>query len=165
MRFAYIPAVSDYNNIMSSYCAIAALWKWGKQPTLRPRAWLIGFSKPEYQGGLTSCEVVLSFEEGGTVPENKLNMRGALGYVGRDDEPWEIPAKRILQTFADTKRINLSLNRIDQASVIGLDREGRITWAPAALYQAETEDYLMQYREPAQDAWITLDRLEALADK
>lgn len=165
VRFAYIPAVCDYNNIMSSYCAIAALWKWGKQPTLRPRAWLIGFSKPEYQGGPTFCEVVLSFEEGGTVPENKLNMREALGYVRRDDEPWEIPAKQILQTFADTQRINLSLNRIDQASVIGLDREGCITWAPAALYQAETEDYLMQYQKPAQDAWITLDRLAALADK
>lgn len=165
VRFAYIPAVCDYNNVMSSYCAIAALWKWGKQPTLRPRAWLISFSKPEYQGGPAFCEVVLSFEEGGTVPENKLNMRGALGYVRRDDEPWEIPAKQILQTFAETQRINLSLNRIDQASVIGLDREGRITWAPAALYQAETEDYLMRYRDPAQDTWITLDRLEALGNR
>lgn len=165
VRFADIPAIYDHHNAISSYCAIAALWEWGKRPTLRPRAWLIGLGKPEYQGGTAFCEVLLSFEEGGAVPQNKLNIREALRYVHRDDEPWEIPAKQILQTFAETQRINLTYNRMDSASVTGLDREGRITWAPEALYQTETETYLMQYREPAQDTWITLDRLEALANK
>lgn len=163
VRVANVPLVFDSYNRQNSYNAFLAFWKWSKQPTLKPRAWLCNIinSEPYEYGEAPKCLFSIGFFPGNIVSDEQLDMKDAITYCGECDEKNRyLSTKKLMEFFAKAEEINLSLSGKSAESSVWLKNANNIYTLPAGLYQDEPAEYTELYKEPSEEKWYTLRQLE-----
>lgn len=155
VRLANIPLVMQSDDVKTSYSAFWAFWKWCKEPTLNPRAWLVNFHAPDaiWETDLT-CTFAIGFFFGTEQPRGELDLQRAWSY---DRYPeGDLPVAQLMDVFARTERIDLSQYDADGSSQLPLEfRDGTGGTLPLGMFTVDPEEE----KEDRTRNWMTIDQV------
>ena len=155
VRLANIPLVMQSDDVKTSYSAFWAFWKWCKEPTLNPRAWLVNFHAPDaiWETDLT-CTFAIGFFFGTEQPRGELDLQRAWSY---DRYPeGDLPVAQLMDVFARTEKIDLSQYDADGSSQLPLEfRDGTGGTLPLGMFTVDPEEE----KEDRTRNWMTIDQV------
>lgn len=155
VRLANIPLVMQSDDVKTSCSAFWAFWKWCKEPTLNPRAWLVNFHAPDaiWETDLT-CTFAIGFFFGTEQPRGELDLQRAWSY---DRYPeGDLPVAQLMDVFARTEKIDLSQYDADGSSQLPLEfRDGTGGTLPLGMFTVDPEEE----KEDRTRNWMTIDQV------
>lgn len=155
VRIANIPLVMQSDDVKTSYSAFWAFWKWCKEPTLNPRAWLVNFHAPDaiWETDLT-CTFAIGFFSGTERPRGELDLQRAWSY---DRYPEGcLPVAQLMDVFARTEKIDLSQYDADGSSKLPLEfRDGTGGTLPLGMFTVDPEEE----KDDCTRNWMTIDQV------
>lgn len=155
VRLANIPLVMQSDDVKTSYSAFWAFWKWCKEPTLNPRAWLVNFHAPDaiWETDLT-CTFAIGFFFGTEQPRGELDLQRAWSY---DRYPeGDLPVAQLIDVFARTEKIDLSQYDADGSSQLPLEfRDGTGGTLPLGMFTVDPEEE----KDDRTRNWMTIDQV------
>lgn len=155
VRVANIPLMVDKDDQEQGYRVFLAFWKWCKDPTLQPRAWLVDMVQSTGSWKPEKCRFCIGFFPGEKAPDQTLDLSFALAYVSANDE-LQMPVQQMMETFANAEEINLSRSNYSAESTVWL-RTNKEEWMLAAALYQEVPD---RNNSPEETEWYTLEQLE-----
>ena len=159
IRIANIPLMVDKDKKEEGYQVFCAFWKWSKNPTLQPRAWLIDIIKAEESWMSDTCQICMGFFPGETTLNERLDLKDALDYYGYSEEDKRyLPVTQLMSFFDWAEELNLSESEHSAESSVWLKKANEIKVLSASLYQGDLESY---NHTPEETEWYTLKQLEA----
>ena len=151
IRIAYSPLVGE-GVIWNADCADALLifWKWSKNTTWKPRAWLVQVTNAP------SCVFQIAFFPGEEHIEGDIDLKLAMEYVGMRAEP--TPKARIFSFFAKADKICLNSQQAGNDG-IALQWNNEIVSLPVGMYEEQeiSENKRKYYKT---QKWLTMEELE-----
>lgn len=160
VRIANIPLVMHSDDMKTSYSAFWAFWKWCKEPTLKPRAWLVNFHELDviWDTDLT-CTFIISFFPGTERPADELDLQQAWSYNRYPESPLSVA--QLMDMFAKVEKIDLSRYDADGRSRLPVKfRDGTGGILPLGMFTVDPEE------EKDEDGreWMTIDQVHESID-
>lgn len=160
VRIANIPLVMQSDDLKTSYSAFWAFWKWCREPTLKPLAWLINFHEHDtiWETDLT-CAFVIGFFPGSERPGGELDLQSAWSYDRHPEASMSV--EKLMDMFARAEKIDLSQYDPDGSSRLPVKfRDGTGGMLPLGMFTVDPEE------EKAEDtrSWMTIDEVHESID-
>lgn len=160
VRVANAPLVMQSDDKKTSFSAFWAFWKWSCEPTLKARAWLVNFYKPDviWETDLT-CTFAIGFFSGTERIGGELDLRQAWSYYRDPQDP--LPVAQLMDLFGRTEKIDLSQYNANGDSKLYLKfQDGTGGTMPLGMFTVDPEET----EDAGKREWMTIDQVSESID-
>lgn len=160
VRVANVPLVMQSDDKKTSFSAFWAFWKWSCEPTLKARAWLVNFYKPDVIWETDpTCTFAIGFFSGTERIGGELDLRQAWSYYRDPQDP--LPVAQLMDLFGRTEKIDLSQYDANGDSKLYLKfQDGTGGTMPLGMFTVDLEET----EDADEREWMTIDQVSESID-
>lgn len=161
VRVANVPLVMINDDLPTSYSAFWAFWKWSKEPTLKPRAWLVNFYQSDalYETQ-PACTFSIGFFPGTEITDGTLDLKAAKEYFRSEEGDPICTVPQLMERFAQAYQINLSdLSPTGSSGLELRSPDGTIFTLPLGMFQIVEHPSSSNHYAKTKDQWLTIEQV------